>query len=459
MHKGHKKMNAKHIRLSSMARSLGLKGRILVAACVTLLLCVSMGSAIRAFAAPGDLDPTFGTGGLVANSFGSSYSYGAWAIALQPDGKIVAVGDVDLGSTGGDFAVMRLNPDGTLDSTFDGDGKVTTDFLGYQEAGRAVAIQNDGKIVVGGTVWNASYANFGLVRYNTNGSLDTSFNGTGKVITDWGLAASIRSLAIQSDGKIVVSGNVSRHENDFAAARYNTNGSLDTSFKGTGKVSVDFGGQDSAAAMSIQPNGKIVLAGDTFISTNAGSVQDFALARLNMDGSLDTTFSGDGKRTTDFFGLHDYISAVAIQSDGKIVAAGTIQASNTGDNFGLARYNTDGTLDTSFSGNGKTYTDFGSSDQAFGIAIQSNGKIVVVGSTWGTGDDIALARYNTGGALDPGFSGDGKVTTDYAGHSNGAHAVAIQPDGKIVIAGWASISGTSESDSFGLARYQGIVTP
>ena len=314
-----------------------------------------------------------------------------------------------------------------------------------------MAIQPDGKIVVGGYATNSSQSNFAVVRYNPDGSLDTSFSGNGKVNIDFGTTSIVNGVAIQSDGKIVVAGLVVQASNmdDFAVARLNPNGSLDTSFSGDGKATIDFGARDAANAVAIQANGKIVAAG----ATGVGGASDFALARLNTGGGLDTTFSFDGKVTTDFFGNNDYINGVAIQQDGNIVAAGTAQQSSTVSDFGLARYTSDGTLDTSFSGNGKVTTDFGGNENVLGLAIQQNGKIVAAGNRYYAGDDdFALARYDVGGALDTSFGGDGKVTTDFSGQYDFVSSVALQSNGKIVVAG-QTYSGTQ--GYFGLARYLG----
>src|SRR5918999_1292608 len=229
------------------------------------------------------------------------------------------------------------------------------------------------------------------------GDLDPTFDGDGKVTTD--VAGSFDQafgMAIQGDGKIVAAGvAVVSGADDFALARYNSDGSLDITFDGDGKVTTDFG-SDQAFAVAIQGDGKIVAAGGAFVSNN----QDFALARYNTDGSLDTTFDGDGKVTTDLAGGTDQAYAVAIQG-GKIVVTGGAVVSG-GEDFALARYNTDGALDTTFSGDGRVNTDFGSAnEQARGVAIQGDGKIVVAGFAFVSGaNDFALARYQSQGTAD-----------------------------------------------------------
>jgi uncharacterized delta-60 repeat protein len=398
-------------------------------------------------AAEGDLDTNFDSDGKVTTAIGGS-NHRVRSVAIQSDGKIVAAGE-GFGSLW-DFALARYNTDGTLDTSFDSDGKVTTVFGASNDRVYSVAIQSDGKIVVAGVSYTGSSNDFALVRYNTDGSLDTSFDSDGKVTTDFGGGNDQAfSVAIQSDGKIVAAGNSRNGNWDFALARYNTDGSLDTSFDSGGKVTTDFGGgNDRAYSVAIQSDGKIVAAG---YSSN-GSNNDFALARYNTDGTLDTNFDSGGKVTTDFGGGNDYAFSVAIQSDGKIVAAG--RGSNGGDDFALVRYNTDGTLDTNFDSGGKVTTDFGGDDdQAYSVAIQSDGKIVVAGLSYtGSNNGFALVRYNTDGTLDTSFDSDGKVTTAIGGTNDRAYSVAIQSDGKIVAAGY-SFSGISQD--FALVRYLG----
>ena len=414
---------------------------------------------ISATASAGDLDPMFGTGGKLTTDFGSSEN--ANAVAVQTDGKIVAAGSVIVvgsnNATNYDFAVFRYNADGSLDTSFDGDGKVTTPistlFNNYDIA-YAVAIQTDGKIIAAGTSGDFSSVRFTLVRYNTDGSLDNSFGAGGIVINDWYIGK-IYEIAIQTDGKIVAAGGgdgpYGGYVGDFRIARYNPNGSLDASFGTGGIVTTNFGdAEKTATSIALQADGKIVAAGYTgFYDYNDDSgYYDFALARYNTDGSLDTSFDTDGKLTTTFGLDYETANAVVIQGDGKIVVCG-YGASNTDyiGSFAVARYNGDGTLDASFDGDGKVTVNFGGySSFASSVALQSNGKIVVSG---GAGNDFALVRLNTEGSLDTSFDTDGKVTTDF-GYGERAYAVAIQADGKIVAAGYIYDNGNFD---FALSRY------
>jgi len=412
----------------------------------------------RVEAASGDLDPTFGSGGKVTTNFDSFDR--ANAVAIQSDGKIVVAGSA-LTITSNDFALARYNSDGSLDASFGAGGKVTTDFFGTKDEAHAVAIQDDGKIVVAGGALNFSVNTdlFALARYNSDGSLDAGFGTGGKVATNFGNGAGANAIAIQSDGKIVIGGGAflgNSTQNDFALVRYNTNGALDTSFGASGKVTTDFFARDDQVnAIAIQGDGKIVAAG---VASPALLLSVFALARYDGSGSLDPSFDTDGKVTADLFGLAAGANAVAIQSDGKIVAAGTTFISNavfdTPLDFALARYAGNGTPDPTFGAGGKIITDFfGSSDSANAVAIQSDGKIISAGSAAipFVGIDFALARYTSGGALDTSFGAGGKVTTAFGGHAL-ANAVAIQSDGKIVAAG---VTDAAFYTDFALARYGG----
>jgi uncharacterized delta-60 repeat protein len=412
--------------------------RRLVRSAGTLVTALVVGILFSAAAqaAPGDLDLTFSGDGKQRTEVGSASSR-AEAVARQPDGKIVAVGTV-AGYGANDFALARYNSNGTLDTSFSGDGRQTTDF-GPSDSAYGVAIRGDGKIVVVGSTGAGAREDFALARYNPNGSLDPSFSGDGKQTTDIDAGDSARGVALQGDGKIVAAGfNGAPNGGAFALARYNPNGSLDTSFSGDGRQTTNFGNGALANDVAIQGDGKIVavgLAGATF-------AQDFALARYNSNGSLDTNFSGDGRQTTDFGGDTEGARGVAIQGDGKIVAVGF---SFPDVDFALARYNPNGTLDTSFSGDGRQTTDFGDLAQAEAVAIQGDGKIIAVGFAGaGSAGDFALARYNPNGTLDPSFSGDGRERTGFGLVVNG---VTLQNDGKIVAVGPAT------GGAFGLARY------
>ncbi len=298
--------------------------------------------------------------------------------------------------------MARYNANGSLDTTFNGTGTTTTAFSGANGSfGKSMAVQSDHKIVLVGYSSIGSRAVFALVRYNADGSLDGSFNGEGKVTTAIGIEDYAESVALQNDLKIVVAGWTHNGVNSsIAVVRYNSDGSLDTTFNGTGKVTIAIGSSPRAYSVKVMSDGKIVVGGGAVTGNN----YDFVVVRYNADGSLDTTFDGTGKVTTAIGSDSDSGHSIVIQSDGKIVVAGNSENSQSG-YFALVRYNTNGSLDTSFGGNGKVITDFGGG-LAFGYStvLQRNGKIVVAGSC-GTYPNarFALARYEG----EPDTDGDG----------------------------------------------------
>ncbi|MCP5090227.1 MAG: hypothetical protein GY949_04815, partial [Gammaproteobacteria bacterium] len=350
----------------------------------------------------GSLDSSFGTGGSVVTSITSGDDY-LLGLALQADGKILATG-FDHNGSEYEYIVVRYDTDGNLDTSFDGDGIVITDpsASGGGRA-RAITVQDDGQIVVIGD--SAGGQNdFTVIRYNANGSLDTGFGGgDGITATDLFSAGNhdyAQSVAIQADGKILLGGERlgGASSYDFVLARYNTDGTLDTGFGGgNGYVMTEVGGDDQSYSTLVQTDGKIVVIGFTD--------NDVALVRYNSDGTLDTSFDADGKVTTDLAGNTDQAFSAALQADGKIVVAG--YSNNGVDNdFMLARYDTDGSLDTSFGGgDGFTTTAIGNGgDIAWSLALQTDGKIVLAGQSHnGSNDDFAYARYNSDGTLDTTF--------------------------------------------------------
>jgi len=408
---------------------------------VTLAVGVAAAAQSAAFAAAGSLDPTFGTAGTVITPVGSGDAT-IQGMALQSDGKIVVAGYAWDG-TSDDFAVARYTTAGVLDPTFGTGGVTLTDHAGNPDRAQAVALQADGKIVAAGF----SGDDFAVARYTTAGVLDPTFGTGGMVVTNVGGEAEATALAIQPNGSIVVVGWAElRGQWNFIVTRYTTAGVLDTTFHKSGQVSVDFGSNDYAMGVAIQPDGKIVVAG---ASGDAGT--QIAVARLRSTGGLDKAFGGGtGKVITTYSGgLASWADAVALQPDGKIVVAGFVY-DGTHYRFAVVRYTTAGALDTTWGGNGKVVTNLGvGEDAAHAVALQSDGKIVVAG---GGGDDFGVVRYTTAGALDTTFGGgNGYVETDL-GASDQAETEAIQPDGNIVLAGF---SGDYTRLNFALARYTG----
>ncbi len=390
----------------------------------------------------GSLDRSFDGDGTLTTQFTSFHSDDAHSLAVQPDGKILVAGSTSNPNANdfSDFALARFNSDGSLDASFAGDGKVSTDFTSAEgsDQGWGVVLQSDGKIVVTGS----THDGFALARYNSDGSLDAGFGVDGKVTTGIAqLGGVARNAVIQADGKILVAGYGSGDVSTLA--RYNPNGSLDASFDGDGIVSV-LG--NTGMSMTLQSDGKILLAGAVSVGTDDVH-QEFALARFNSDGSLDTSFSSDGMLTTKI-GDSSNGASVLVQSDGKILVAGTSYSLAESD-FAVARYTSSGDLDASFDGDGMLTTAIGAADDtASSIALQSDDKILLSGISYrsdGT-SDFALVRYQTNGSLDTSFDGDGIKTTEILNTGIVDNSMAVASDGRILVAG-------TSSSHFAVVRY------
>ena len=395
----------------------------------------------------GSLDVGFGSSGRV-----TSTTLGlALGMAIQSDGRIVV--------TTTEGKVARFNVDGSPDQSFGTNAR--TDFAfpsASSSVPQDVVVQPDGKIVVAGAAHFNARDDFIVARYTATGSLDQSFGTNGMVLVDFA-SASARAwgVALQADGSIVVAGqaafqkNVATFDNDFAVARLTTTGALDASFGTSGKATVNIGGlSDWAYAVKVQTDGGIVLAGRT--APDGGSTPDIAVVRLTSTGAPDATFATNGvARFT--VGAGDFTEEafdLAIQPDGRIVLAGEAQVQGAY-NVLVARLTTGGALDATFGANGITTTAFTTQgDQGKALALQADGKIVVAGRTamFGT-TDFGIARYTTDGVLDASFAGTGKLTIDFFTSFDGAEAVLVQPDGKIVAAGSAR---NGSSTGLGMVR-------
>lgn len=398
---------------------------------------------VARFNTDGSLDTTFDVDGKALTMLLPTTQV-AFAVAIQSDGKIVAVGQVLNGSSQ-DIAVVRYNSNGSLDTTFDGDGMVITS-IGTTDTGYGVAIQTDGKIVVAGTAYNSGY-DFAVVRYNTDGSLDTTFDTDGKVTTQVGLGDNqAKAVVIQSDGKIVLAGWSINGPGQFAAVRYNSDGTLDSTFGAAGKVTVSVLSNDFANAVALQSDGKIIIAGDVYNGAN----YDAGVIRLNTNGTLDTTFSSDGKVFIGILSGNDSIASIAIQSDNKIVLAG--YANNGSDNdLALIRFNSNGSFDLTFDTDGRvTIPILSGNDNAGKVAVRTDGKLLVAGNTAANSTDFLVALVNSNGSLDTTFDGDGYVNVDIGNASASVSAIAIQANGKIISAGMV---GSGTTGKLGITRF------
>ncbi len=408
----------------------------------------------------GCLDTTFGTGGMVlvdttpAPGVTVDNDRGK-AVALQSDGKLVVAG---LGGIEGqiphsEFAVLRFNPDGTLDPAFGSGGSTLIHISDFTDELYDVHIQSDGKILVAG---DSGGAYFAVARLNADGSLDTGFGSGGVAVIDFGRkgGGSAWDIAIQSDGKIILVGG--GRGPDWSIARLLPNGTLDSSFGTGGKLIAKSGG-GSAYAVLMQtvnvggsPVERILVAGRGY----SGGITDFGLMRLTLSGALDSSFgpSGSGKSFTDFCGnLGEYTRTIGFDSTGNIVAGGIINIGGsgglTGHNFLIARYTPNGILDTTFGevrpgatqASGRTIVDaLAGYDSVYGMAIQPGGKIILSGAVHNVDESFGgfgLVRFNPDGSVDSSFGSGGVAVAGSGSNDDFGYKLALQPDGRLVVSG------------------------
>lgn len=348
-----------------------------------------------------------------------------------------------------DIAVECVTPPpgAELDTSFGSAGQVTAD----QAPAAALALQSDGRIVVVGGL--------GLARFDPDGGADSSFGDAGGAVSvEFGSSsyAAAQSLAIQPDGKIVVAGYTTSDPQgahyDFALARYTAEGALDPAFHGGTVLTTDFaGGYDTASTVLLQADGKIVVAGGASSGGVLGQTE-FGVARYTADGALDSAFGTGGTVMTPLAGGSGSATAAVLQPDGKIVVSGpSYRAEGESFGFGLVRYTVDGALDPDFGDAGIVSADFGLPLYPAGLALQDDGKLVVAGWAFGSPEAFAVARFDAAGQPDPGFGGAGLVTTPFATPYARGQAAAIQADGKIVVAGYTQ---DASSEDFAIARYE-----
>jgi uncharacterized delta-60 repeat protein len=464
--------------------------------------------AVARLTTAGALDAGFDGDGKQTIAFSSSTDE-AYGVAIDSLDRIVVSGYTNHPDT--DFGVARLTSAGALDTSFDGDGKQTTDFVAYSFGnGGTVAVDHLGRTIVAGyaTTGSAAYDDFVIVRYTPAGALDTSFGGTGIVTIDMGGGANVETangVAVDSMNRVIVAGEANY---DFAVARLTASGALDSSFGNGGKVNFDFAGSDDgASSVTVDSMDRPVVAGFTGMGSGP-NYDDFAVARLTTAGALDPSFGVGGKQSIDFGGYNDDASGVAIDSLGRVVLAGTAyiggyyqfaaarltptgapdagfgaggkttffmgsdadgvggvaidsqnrvvvagSAQNPSDfNFAIARLTTAGGLDSSFNGNGTQYVSFGNTDdRASAVAVDSLDRVVVAGSSINLSSNFGVARLTADGALDNSFGTGGTSTIAFSQNSQVPHGVAIDSAGRAVVAGWTSAGG----DAIVLARITG----
>jgi uncharacterized delta-60 repeat protein len=421
---------------------------------LSLIICSTFIS-IYIFAQTGSLDKSFGVDGIVTTKIGVGDAKVA-SIALQSDFKIIAAG-YSSNSRYLEFALARYDSNGSIDSSFGNNGEVITEIGSGNCSIRSLVIQPDGKLVVAGYAPDDSIYSFALARYCIDGSLDNSFGTNGIVITSFGAFSGIFSSVIQVDGKIVAVGftgsSTAPGGSKFALARYNQNGSLDSTFGINGKMITAIRNiGDAALSVGIQSDEKIVVSGWSYHSNNTNEGPDIALVRYNINGILDTTFGVGGKIISEI-GESSLARKLNILDEKKILISGSTFIGSKS-SFVLARYNADGSIDNSFGVNGFVTTSVGTeyNNYAESSVIQPDKKIIVTGfSNNGLKECITLVRYSEDGSLDDLFGNNGIDTTTINSHNSYASAVVMQFDGKILVGGTTRVNNTVAN--FALVRF------
>lgn len=426
---------------------------------LALILCLTTIS----FAQDGTLDTTFDIDGKVTTLFETNLS-NINHLAVQPDGKIIAGGTVfATSSIYSQFALARYNQDGSLDDTFGVGGKAASDFLDLHLELSAIAVQSDGKIVAVGTshtfFTGLPYEHFEIIRFKTNGTIDKTFGVNGRVLpTTFGDVNNMAAIVIQSDGSIIVGGDTLTYSNpadsDFVMLRYLNNGVLDTSFGHNGIVITSLQADDVAKAITLQDDGKILMVGSSravYDPILGYYAQDFAVARYNSDGSLDTTFGSNGKFLAEGNEEFDTALLVKSQADG-IIVAGSALPTGAANNFMVMHLLPKGKLDPDFGTGGVVIKPL-SFGEVTAMEMQPDGKLLLAQyhGTGGTSSaDIQLMRFLATGDPDLTFGEDGIVTTDFINQNSQAHTIAVQSDGKILIGGG---SGNPIHVDFAVSRF------
>ncbi|CAN5423411.1 hypothetical protein BH09PLA1_BH09PLA1_27270 [soil metagenome] len=431
MHQNTRLTTADHVSTKSKFKRRATRDRLASAVMETLEL-----RQLMSYSA-GDLDPTFDVGGKVTTDIGGPSRSGATAVVVQSDGKLVVAGTRNY-----QYAVTRYNTNGTLDNSFGSNGVASV--AAGSNGNPSMAIDSAGRIVVVGADYNGSNLDMSVARLNPNGTMDTTFSGDGVVLIDYGDNEYGNSVAIDANNRIVVAGTA---YNNFAVSRLNADGTLDSTFAGAGRTGVDFGSYEEARSVAIDHDGRIFITGTTS--------DKLAVACLNSGGVPDASFSGDGLATFDFGASWDTGDSVAIDAENRVVVGGMMQ-----NEFGVVRVGADGTLDTSFSGDGLATVSFqpdfnGNLIPRASIALDASGRILLTGNgaTNSFEADFLAARFNTDGTPDSTFDGDGMTTVDFGAQFDSSNNVASDSSGRAIVVGSSSTSGEMQDSQFALARF------
>lgn len=404
----------------------------------------------------GVLDTSFANNGISA--IDQSIFESNLAFTIQPDGKIVSVGFMEA-SGKSKLTVLRYLPMGDLDTTFGNNGVFAIAYRPHTNIAQAVTLQPDGKILVAGYTRNAQLPTLTneeliVLRLDINGSPDSTFGTNGITILNQSYNERPIGIRVIENGKILIAGNKFRENiSNFLTYRLNNDGTVDNSFGTSGykEVFILNNSWNYCNAMELQPDGKILLAGEVNVLSEA----NFGLIRLNPDGSYDLTFSDDGKTTQNISAQDDGAQAILLQPDGKIILGGYALTSDNKTEAALTRFNPDGSLDDSFGISGMVLAQMGAEYCMIAdLNLTASGNIIVAGTLnhYHTYFDLFLAKYNAEGILDENFGNQGLIFTDYDGHYDGISDAQISADGKIVVSG-AVVKTSNPISEYLLARY------
>ncbi len=406
---------------------------------------------------PGEFDLSYGVNGKRILPLGTANAFSR-SMVIQPDGKAV-LACITNNATSNDFAVVRLLENGQPDPDFGTGGIVSTDFFDKTDVAEAVALDEFNRIIVAGYVEQVDGFEFAVARYLPDGRLDETFDGDGRATVALGATAFCKDVAIQADNKIVIGGyvlNPLSATNEYTLVRFDTTGQLDPTFDGEGIVMTHMGmGAGVANALTIQPDGKIVLAGQVF--NEATFFWEIGIARYDTDGTLDPAWDHDGIVFAPVAGVNPTINEIVLQSDDKIIVGGYSGTAPSNNKFTVARFHSNGTPDESFDEDGIVIDSYGFEDnQINAMVLQPDGHLIIAGTTLvGNVDRFALARLDAAGHFDEPFGDEGKVVSVIS-QNDGISAMALQGDGKLVVAG-ESFDGTRFN--IVAARYQtGLMT-
>lgn len=381
------------------------------------------------------LDPTFGDGGLVQTHYGQYVDSKVHDLLLMPDGRFVVCGTTFVNTY--DFMMIRYMPDGTLDPSFGDNGKAFVDFDGINNYGIGYCLQQDGKIVATGYSETPGYTSMSLARFNADGSKDESFGSNGIINIFAGMYESYgHDVLMQPDGKIVAAGeaNYGTQGIDLYLVRYNNDGTPDVTFGENGVVENvnDLSSVDNPV-LTLQEDGKILACG----MGAAASIQHYCVMRFLESGALDNTFSDDGIQLTFVSGDYNWPGNIIVQPDGKILSAG-YSGPWQSEHFSMVRWDTNGNLDPNFASNGVFIHSINPGLDLFeDVILQPDGKILACGYTIVTnqGYDFVVMRLNANGTIETDFGFYGVLNQQFSYLESRAAAMAIQQDGKLLVAG------------------------